>query len=370
MAARTIASNRRLVGVTASMLSSGAVDSTGLICTLAFDRAVTAGSGSPYATPFTLTADGLAASANYVSGSGTNSWQYAITNGNPSGSPILAGADVRLTAAAGVWTAGGVPSVAVVDGVVVNGSGVLLPMGVSGLVAGYLVGTQTYSDTSGLVPAVNTDPVARINDLSANGLNVTQSTLADRPILSVSGSRNLLTYDATDRLVSASNTGITWENGLTVYLKGRLPLAAAVGEGSFGQFLNYPAQCVWLFRDGSSDRTNQFLIRTAAGTDLSRRASTNQPAAATGDYISVGWFDVTGQLIGARNYWANGDADSGDSTTASGATIPNPGTDPIEFGQVGATRVLQQGWAYNRCHDSTTRAAIVAWMKANGGWNT
>lgn len=78
----------------------------------------------PLGSGVTATADGVPITLTYSSGNGTNTWVYNITNGNPSGNPVLAGASVLLSAAAGVWQAGGVPSAAVVDAAVVNGSGI------------------------------------------------------------------------------------------------------------------------------------------------------------------------------------------------------------------------------------------------------
>lgn len=56
---------------------SATIDITGLVLTIVFDRPVTQGVGLP-----TVTADGNPITLTYTSGSGTDTWIYAITNGH------------------------------------------------------------------------------------------------------------------------------------------------------------------------------------------------------------------------------------------------------------------------------------------------
>lgn len=114
----TVAMRGRMGGGPPAVLLTSTVDATGLLWTLTWNIPVSAGVGSP-----AVTADGVAIATTYSSGAGTNTWVYAITNGNPSGNPVLQGATVAYTAAAGVWVSGsGVPSASVAGGSVVNGS--------------------------------------------------------------------------------------------------------------------------------------------------------------------------------------------------------------------------------------------------------
>lgn len=104
-------------GSVAPRILTSTVDATGLVFTLVFNVPVTAGVGAP-----TATSDGNAITLTYTSGTGTNTWVYGITNGNPSGNPVLAGSTVLWSAAAGVFVGGGVANAAVSGGSVTNNS--------------------------------------------------------------------------------------------------------------------------------------------------------------------------------------------------------------------------------------------------------
>ncbi len=120
--------------------TSYTIDATGLFLTITFDRAAT-GTGYllwpdatgltwpdgtamqwPLGSGVTITVDGVAANVAYSSGDGTATWVYAITNGNPSGNPVLKDAVGLLSAAANIWTASGVGNAAVSGASVTNGS--------------------------------------------------------------------------------------------------------------------------------------------------------------------------------------------------------------------------------------------------------
>lgn len=174
------------------MLSSSTVNSTGLICTLAFDRAVTAASGNPYATPLAYTSGGSLINLNYVSGSGTNSWQYAIANGNPSGSPVLDDAVVLANIGSGVFVGGGVANAAVVNGSVTNGSAVQYPSQISGLIAFPVVslcrsGSKLWQDAAKTTLATAHGAPVRVMQCTFTGFEVTAPSDATRPTLQTDG---------------------------------------------------------------------------------------------------------------------------------------------------------------------------------------
>lgn len=107
----------RSAGVAPS-LSSSNVDITGRYWQAIFQQAVIAGSGSPV-----VIADGHTTTLGtpVLTDSG-RIWTYPITNGNPSGDPILFDAETRLTAATGVWKIGSVQSAAITNLLVTNNS--------------------------------------------------------------------------------------------------------------------------------------------------------------------------------------------------------------------------------------------------------
>ena len=187
-------------------IRSASVDSTGLILTVVLDRAAT-GTGA-----ITGTSDGAACTYTYSSGSGTATWVYAITSGNPSGDPILAGASVRLNAAAGVWvsTAGGVGNAAIVDGEVTNNSTAWNPSLLPGIAPGLDIATQRslgllWQDTGKTVPAlVATDPI-RVATCPWTGVDYTAPSDAARPLLyDEGGGKWSAAFDGVDDRTTAS----------------------------------------------------------------------------------------------------------------------------------------------------------------------
>lgn len=165
-------------GTPAPSLLTSAIDATGLVLTLNFSRAATAGTGSP-----TATADGNAISLAYASGTGTATWTYAITSGNPSGNPVLSSADVKLNAAAGVWSGVG----ATVNGSVTNGSEIGNP-GTLSPAAWYSPGpTWCFKDAAKTQPCADGDSIYTWADRSGSGRDLIQATSANRPLLILSG---------------------------------------------------------------------------------------------------------------------------------------------------------------------------------------
>lgn len=77
--------------------------------------------------------------------------------------------------------------------------------------------TTIFTDTAGTTPATTGQNVARMNDLSGNGNDLTQSTVADRPlVVAPSGAVGLQFDGSTDTLVSAANLDLSGTNAVTV----------------------------------------------------------------------------------------------------------------------------------------------------------
>jgi len=217
---------------------SAAVDTTGLLLTITLSKTASYlgriqwPDGSylqwpdseyaqwPLGSGVSITVDGVAATLTYVSGSGTNTWVYGITSGNPSGNPVLAGAAVLLSVAYGVWQRGWVRNAAIVGQTVTNNSTVLVPAGISGLQL-WLKADGTLWQLSTLsTPAVaDNDPVGAwvSGDPVAN--NVTQATSGFRPLYKtgIQNSLPAVLFDGADDVLS-NLVGNWYATGFTAFI--------------------------------------------------------------------------------------------------------------------------------------------------------
>lgn len=232
------------------------IDATGLVLTITLNTAAT-GTGA-----VTGTVDGAACTFTYSSGTGTATWVYGITNGNPSGNPVLAGAEVLLSAAAGVWSASGVPSAAVVDGEVTNNSTVLYPSQLSGVVNWVRsLGTLWQLSTLTTPVTANNDPVGAWVSADAGVHNLLQATSDKRPLFktNIQNGKPCVLFDGVNDFLRASFTlpapctiylalkQVTWfdtgyiadgaggvDNRMVIIQRDTTPLIRTYNNGSYG----------------------------------------------------------------------------------------------------------------------------------------
>jgi hypothetical protein len=159
---------------------SASIDSTGLLLSVVWDRAVTPNTPVP-----TLTISGATPTCAYSSGTGTTTLVYSITSGNPSGNPVLSGATVTLGVPVEAVTAvGGVKNAVVSGRNVTNSSTVLVPAGISGLQLWLCADGTLWQNSNLTTPAVaDGDPVGAWVSQDAAVNNVTQATAGQRPTL-------------------------------------------------------------------------------------------------------------------------------------------------------------------------------------------
>jgi hypothetical protein len=350
---------------------SATVDSTGLLLTVVFDRATSAGVGSP-----TATADGSAITLTYSSGAGTNTWVYAITSGNPSGDPVLAGAVVLLSAAAGVWTAGGVPSAAVTNAAVTNNSTVLTPAGIAGLklwLDASVIGTL-YQDAALTTPVTaNDDPVGGWSNLSGDAWAATSSLTArplyktgvqnGLPALLCDGSNDLLlTTDAT-ACAALKNVG-----GATLFAVMKWVASPALTQ----QFFNYSDGSTTAVRasmeGGVTANKPGIAARRTDGGGASRVTSATSVDTAT----FGAWAGVINYTAGTGALYLDGASQVSGALTSAGSTS-NTNSVQISIGAnspgtSSANVYLCELLCYNSALGATARARVEAYLRAK--WST
>lgn len=156
------------------------------------------------------------------------------------------------------------------------------------------VTTSLYDATSGGSTPANGSGVARWEDQSGNGRNVTQSTANNRPTRSTSARNGLdcLSWDGTnDGLVSG-----TVSANLTAYTVAVVTRLDGNGGGGFGRLWtrNNDGIRTWLMNSGTTWAVNGGARSTANGT-----------AVASTWYVLVFRWDGTGNYTG-MTAWVNG----------------------------------------------------------------
>ncbi len=209
------------------------IDATGLILSVTFDR-LTTRVGTP-----TVTANGNAITLAYKDGSSTATVRYDITSGNPSGDPVLDDAVVLLSAAAGIWTAGGVGNAAVSGAIVTNNSAAWGPPLLTGLSSTILVAAarsqgKLWQDTGKTVPAAaNGDPV-RVATCPITAADYTAPSDAARPTLyDETGGKWSLSFDGVDdRLVRTASVASPTATGARARDPGALAANKVLAHGT------------------------------------------------------------------------------------------------------------------------------------------
>lgn len=97
--------------------------------------------------------------------------------------------------------------------------------------------SSVFTDTGGTTPAVANDAVARISDLSGNGLHMTQSTSGARPTLKTSGALAYLETDGAGNFMTSAASMSLGPVPLYIWLAFEQAEASA-GKTMFGALVN------------------------------------------------------------------------------------------------------------------------------------
>lgn len=131
---------------------------------------------------------------------------------------------------------------------------------------------KVYSDVAATAPIADAGAVARIDDISGNGLNWLQATVANRPIWRLNGGHPYLEYDRSNDWMGAVFAAGTFNSNMDVMLCGRrnsgdsiAPVSETLNDVSQIMFLADPAQTTAATASGGtpSYRVNDAVVPNA-----------------------------------------------------------------------------------------------------------